>query len=172
MPRRLARSLITRRSPGRNRMVIRSVERSRREAAFVSETSLQSSKERMAIRASVDSDIPRLAANVAKRSFSAGVGRAVIDGRREAEPLLLTMETPFVQQKADASLSCHQIYSSPHAPTYRSDLCGFESVRTGMRNAQGEWIDNRIQANAAACRNAKAPGYPCPTCGRPIACCE
>jgi hypothetical protein len=61
----------------------------------------------MAIRASVDSDIPRLAANVAKRSFSAGVGRAVIDGRREAEPLLLTMETPCVQQKADASLSCH-----------------------------------------------------------------
>jgi hypothetical protein len=74
----------------------------------------------MAIRASVDSDIPRLAANVAKRSFSAGVGRTVIDGRREAEPLLLTMETPFVQQKADASLSCHQNYFSPHAPTYRS----------------------------------------------------
>jgi hypothetical protein len=88
-------------------MVIRSVERSRRAgAAFVSETSLQSSKERMAIRASVDSDIPRLAANLAKRSFSACVGRAVIDGRREAEPLLLTMETPCVQQKADASLSC------------------------------------------------------------------
>jgi hypothetical protein len=60
----------------------------------------------MAIRASVDSDIPRLAANLAKRSFSAGVARAVIEGRREAEPLLLTMDTPFVQQKADASLSC------------------------------------------------------------------
>jgi hypothetical protein len=89
-------------------MVIRSVDRSRRAGAvFVSATSLQSSRERMAIRASVDSDIPRLAANVAKRSFSAGVGRAVIDGRREAEPLLLKMETPFVQQKADASLSCH-----------------------------------------------------------------
>jgi hypothetical protein len=101
-------------------MVIRSVERSRRAGpAFVAATSLQSSKERMAIRASVDSDIPRLAAIVAKRSFSAGVGRAVIDGRREAEPLLLTMETPFVQQKADASLSCHQTYFSPHAPTYR-----------------------------------------------------
>src|SRR6186713_120737 len=105
MPRRFARSLITRRSPGRNRMVMRSVARSRCAGpAFVSETSLQFSKERIAIRASVDSDIPRLAANVAKRSFSAGVGRAVIDGRREAEPLLLTMEAPCVQQKADASL--------------------------------------------------------------------
>src|SRR5688500_8345944 len=123
MPRRLARSLITRRSPGRNRMVIRSVERSRRAGAvFASETSLPFSNERMAIRASADSDIPRLAANVAKRSFSLGVGRAVIDGRREAEPLLLTMETPCVQQKADASLSCHQNYFPPHAPTYRSDL--------------------------------------------------
>src|SRR4026208_1017582 len=106
MSRRFARSLIARRSPGRNRIVIRSVERSRRvEVAFVSETSLPSSKERMAIRASVDSDIPRLAANAAKRSFSAGVGRAVIDGRRGVEPLLLTMKAPFVQQKADASLS-------------------------------------------------------------------
>jgi hypothetical protein len=46
----------------------------------------------------------------------------VIDGRREAEPLLLTMETPCVQQKADASLSCHQNCSSPHAPTYSSGL--------------------------------------------------
>ena len=54
---------------------------------------------------------------------SAGVGRAVIEGRREAEPLLLTMETPCVQQKADASLSCHQNYFSPHAPAYRSGSC-------------------------------------------------
>jgi hypothetical protein len=91
----------------------------------------------MAIRANADSEIPRLAANVAKRSFSAGVGRIVIDGRREAEPLLLTMETPSVQQKADASLSCHQTYSSPHAPTYRSGsrICG--SLRTSVRDQQG-----------------------------------
>ena len=138
MSRRFARSLIARRSPGRNRIVIRSVERSRRvEGALVSETSLQSSKERMAIRASVDSDIPRLAANVAKRSFSAGVGRAVIDGRREAEPLLLTMEAPFVQQKADASLSCHQIYFSPDAPTYRSGFHIPGSLPTSVRDEQG-----------------------------------
>src|SRR5688572_32219101 len=119
-------------------MVIRSVERSRRAgAAIVSETSLPSSKERMAIRASVDSDIPRLAANVAKRSFSAGVGRAVIDGGREAEPLLLTMETPCVQQKADASLSCHQTYFSPHAPTYRSSLHIRGSLWTSVKDEQG-----------------------------------
>jgi len=34
----------------------------------------------MAISASVDSEIPARAASVAKRSFSSGEGRAVIDG--------------------------------------------------------------------------------------------
>src|ERR1041384_7061377 len=118
-------------------MVMRSVDRSRRAgAALVSETSSRSSKERIAIKASVASDIPRLAANAAKRSFSAGVGRAVIDGRREAEPLL-TMETPCVQQKADASLSCHQIYFSPDAPTYRSGFHIPGSLPTSVRDEQG-----------------------------------
>jgi hypothetical protein len=126
----------------------------------------------MAIRASADSDIPRLAASVAKRSFSAGVGRTVIDGRREAEPLLLTMETPCVQQKADASLSCHQTYFCPHAPPYRtgSHICG--SLRTSVRDEQGCCAVNRIRTNVAAYESTEAPGYPCPTYGRPIACCE
>src|SRR4030095_17156440 len=119
-------------------MVMRSVDRSRRVgAAFVFVSSVQSRRERIAIRASVDSDIPRLAANVAKRSFSAGVGRAVIDGRRDAEPLLLTMDTPCVQQKADASLSCHQIYFSPDAPTYRSGCHIPGSLPTSVRDEQG-----------------------------------
>ena len=69
---------------------------------------LDSSKARMAISANADSEIPLLAANCTKRSFSASAGRAVMDGLRGVGMLLLTRNVPLVQQNADTSLSCHQ----------------------------------------------------------------
>ena len=45
---------------------------------------------RMAISASVDSDICRLAATAANKRFSSGVGRAVIDGAVDFKALSFT----------------------------------------------------------------------------------
>ena len=61
----------------------------------------------MAISANADSEMPLLAATCANRSFSAGVGRAVMDGMRAVGLLLFTRHAPLVQQNADTSLSCH-----------------------------------------------------------------
>jgi hypothetical protein len=44
----------------------------------------ESSSERIPIGARVDSDIPRLEANSAKRRFSSAVGRTLIEGPRPA----------------------------------------------------------------------------------------
>src|SRR5690242_11658585 len=67
-----------------------------------------SNSARIAIRASADSEMPRLAARSAKRCFSSGVGRAVIEKARGVGWLLFTRSPLLVQQNADTSLSCHQ----------------------------------------------------------------
>ena len=95
-------------SPGRNRIVMRSVAARPPESGtrVLTEGPFDSSMARMAVNASIDSDTPHCAASSAKRRFSSGVGRAVIDGARDVDVLLLT-RAPLVQQNADTSLSCH-----------------------------------------------------------------
>ncbi len=71
-------------SPGRSRTVIRSVAAWRLDSGVVApgRGPFDSNKARMAISANADSENPLLAANCAKRSFSASAGRAVMDGLR------------------------------------------------------------------------------------------
>ena len=85
MPRSAARRAMTAPSPGRKRMVMRSVARTRSAAAsydagprvFPS----SSTNARIAINASLDSEMPAAWARVAKRAFSAAEALAVIDSR-------------------------------------------------------------------------------------------
>ena len=81
MPRIAAREAIALPSPGRSRMVIRSRAASR--AAVAADVRARLSRPsrtvRMAFRASAASDNPETAASVAKRAFSSGDGRAVIE---------------------------------------------------------------------------------------------
>src|SRR5579863_4911889 len=69
-------------SPGRRRIVIRSFAGPDAGGGSLSPIGLASgsSTSRMAISARADSEIPARAASAAKRSFSVGEGRAVIDG--------------------------------------------------------------------------------------------
>jgi hypothetical protein len=76
------------------------------DTGVLTELPFDSSTARIAVNASVASDTPQCAASSAKRRFSSGVGRAVIDGVRDVVVLLLT-RAPLVQQNADTSLSCH-----------------------------------------------------------------
>jgi hypothetical protein len=73
--------------------VIRSVDGRLRssEGGHAGNNPFESSSERMAISASVDSDTPRLDASSAKRRLSSTLGRAVIEGTRTEEGTLLTM---------------------------------------------------------------------------------
>jgi hypothetical protein len=84
MPRSPARRVIAAPSPGRSRMVIRSVARICPDsgASAVAGDALPSGsiKVRIATSARADSDIPVRSASCAKRAFSAGEGRAVIEG--------------------------------------------------------------------------------------------
>src|SRR5215472_77553 len=109
IPRRAARWLMARPSPGRRRIVIRSVAARRpgSGASVVIEGPFDSSTARIAVNANVDSETPQRAASSANLRFSSGVGRAVIDGVREVGGLLLT-RAPLAQQNADTSLSCHR----------------------------------------------------------------
>ena len=79
MPRCAAWRAIVSWSPGRRRMVMRSVAGAG-VSTHLAGGPFESSSERMPIRARVDSDIPRLEASSAKRRFSSAVGRAVIEG--------------------------------------------------------------------------------------------
>jgi hypothetical protein len=82
-PRFVARPRMACRSPGRRRIVIRSraVSRSDRTRLPADPRLAESNRPRIAIRASLLSEIPRAAAMDANRCFSSAVGRAVIDGR-------------------------------------------------------------------------------------------
>src|ERR1700728_4376979 len=109
MPRCTARRAIDSPSPGRKRMVIRSVAGSRAGAGTDPRIGTASGSRtlRIAIIASVDSETPDAAARVAKRAFSAAEGRAVIDGRDDiAEREVMTEATSAAT--ADTSLSCPQ----------------------------------------------------------------
>src|SRR5215471_10543881 len=75
-------------SPGRNRMVMRSVALTRSAGACALPSATTNA--RIAINASLDSEMPAAWARVEKRAFSAGEGRAVIDrpGVRLVRPLI------------------------------------------------------------------------------------
>src|ERR1700683_1081769 len=93
MPRCAARCAIDSRSPGRKRMVIRSVAGPRAGAGAASRNGAASGSRtlRIAIIASADSERPDAVASVANRAFSAAEGRAVIEGRDDlAERQVIT----------------------------------------------------------------------------------
>ena len=105
MPRCEARRAIDSPSPGRKRMVIRSVAGPRAGAGIDSRNGAASGSRtwRIAIIASADSERPDAVASVAKRAFSAGEGRAVIEGRDDlAERQVMTEATSAAS--ADTSL--------------------------------------------------------------------
>jgi hypothetical protein len=106
MRRSAARWRMASRSPGRRRIVIRSTAGPLDLFAGKSGMS-ESSKARIAMSASVDSDICRLAATAANNRFSWGVGRAVIDGAVDLGAPSFTAREPVLRQIADTSLSCH-----------------------------------------------------------------
>ena len=99
-------------SPGRSRIVIRSVDGSCSggdvRVSAGTETGLLSNKERIAISASVDSETRSLVASSANRRFSPGEGRAVMEGLGDVEMFSFTRSILLVLQNADISLSCHQ----------------------------------------------------------------
>lgn len=112
MPRCLARSLRVLMSPGRSRIVIRSVDGSGSGGGVLvsagTETRSLSNRERIAISASVDSETRSLVASSANRRLSSAEGRAVMEGLRDVEMVSFTRRILLVLQNADISLSCHQ----------------------------------------------------------------
>src|ERR1700733_623303 len=107
MPRCAARRAIDSPSPGRKRMVIRSVAGPRAGAGTDSRNGAASGSRtlRIAIIASADSERPDDVASVAKRAFSAAERRAVIAGRDDlAERQVMTEATSA--PIADTPLSC------------------------------------------------------------------
>src|ERR1700683_4931567 len=109
MPRCTARRAIDSPSPGRKRMVIRSVADTRAGAGTDPRigTASRSRTLRIAIIASADSETPDVAASVAKRAFSAAEGRAVIEGRDDlAERQVIT--NAACAAIADTPLSCRR----------------------------------------------------------------
>src|ERR1700683_675511 len=111
-----ARFRIASRSPGRRRIVIRSTAGSVLAVRVGWSRISEPSKLRMAISASVDSDNCSFAAISANARFSAGVGRAVIDGAIDFRVPSFTAREPKLRQNADTLLSCH------HSNTDNNDL--------------------------------------------------
>src|SRR5580704_12732310 len=98
-------------SPGRRRMVIRSVAGERGPVAYGS-SEPESFTERMAERARTDSDKPRERASVANHSFSSADTRTVIEGRDDRGGRQL-MGSARSAANADIPLSC------PHSNFFR-----------------------------------------------------
>ena len=111
-----ARCRMASRSPGRRRIVIRSRAGPLPGGRDSNSRDCASSHARMAIRASVDSDMCRRAAISANTRFSCGVGRAVIVGAADLKTPSFTAHQPKLLQNADASLSCHQSNTTPIRP--------------------------------------------------------
>src|SRR5579863_2516833 len=114
MPRCAARRAIDSPSPGRKRMVIRSVAGPRAGAGTDPHNggASRSRTLRIAIIASADSETPDAAASVAKRAFSATEGRAVIESRDDlAERQVITKAARAAI--ADTPLSCRQSNFQP-----------------------------------------------------------
>jgi hypothetical protein len=101
------------RSPGRSRIVMRSSAGPLLDVLGGKSGDCESSNARMAISASVDSDICRWAATAANIRFSSGVGRAVIDGAVDFMAPSFTARQPVLLQFADTSLSCHHSNNDP-----------------------------------------------------------
>jgi hypothetical protein len=101
------------RSPGRRRIVIRSVAGSLLDVLAGKSGTSEASKVRMAISASVDSDTRNFAATSANERFSWGVGRAVIDGAVDFRALSFTARQRLLRQNADTSLSCLHSNTDP-----------------------------------------------------------
>jgi hypothetical protein len=116
MHRSAARCRMANRSPGRRRIVIRSRAGPPPEGRGSNSGDCASSHARMAISASVDSDMCRWAASAANTRFSCGVGRAVIVGAIDFKPPSFTARNLQLQQNADTSLSCHQSNTTPIRP--------------------------------------------------------
>src|SRR3989449_8038883 len=97
-------------------MVIRSVAATR---GAVGETCCRESvaiTARMAVNASADSDRPRAAASVAKRSFSSGEGRAVIEGSVDlAERQVMRKAASAANADTSLSWATRTNLSSVHA---------------------------------------------------------
>jgi hypothetical protein len=102
-----ARRRMASRSPGRKRMVIRSRAGPLLDGLGGKLDDCESNQARMAISASVDSEICRRAATAANKRFSSGVGRAVIVGAVDFEAPTFIARNSELQQNADTSLSCH-----------------------------------------------------------------
>ena len=101
------------RSPGRKRIVIRSRAGPLLDGMGGKSSDCETSHARMAISASVDSEICRRAAAAANRRFSCGVGRVVIDGAVAFAAPSLAARQPVLLQIADTSLSCHHSNNNP-----------------------------------------------------------
>jgi hypothetical protein len=114
MPRCAARRAIDSPSPGRKRMVIRSVAGPRAGADTDPHNGAASGARtlRIAIIASADSERPDAVASVAKRAFSAAEGRAVIEGSDELAERQVMSEGASAAS-ADTSLSCRQSNFQP-----------------------------------------------------------
>ena len=109
MPRCVARRASDSPSPGRKRMVIRSVAGPCAGAGTDSRNGAASGSRtlRIAIIASADYERPDAVASVAKRAFSAADGRTVIEGSGDlAERQVMTEATSAAI--ADTPLSCRQ----------------------------------------------------------------
>ncbi len=113
MRRSAASSRIADRSPGRRRIVIRSMAGSLLDVRGGKAHTSESSNVRMAIRARADSDTCSFTATSANRRFSSGVGRAVIDGAVNLGAPSFTAHEPVLRQIADTSLSCHHSHTDP-----------------------------------------------------------
>ena len=168
-----ARRRMASRSPGRKRIVIRSWAGPLLDGLGGKSGDCDSSQARMAITASVDSEICRWAATAANRRFSSDVGRAVIVGAADFKALSFTARNSELQQNADTSLSCHQSSNDPatllgpksllypipqYGPkTLHNLLCcwwpEFRCFFSGTRPGVSATIGHGTHVNARLCRS-------------------
>jgi hypothetical protein len=109
-------------SPGRSRTVIRSVAGWRLDSSDVAPGNgpSDSRSARIAIRANADSEMPLLAANCANRSFSPGVGRAVM--------------VPDYPMKSGGGAESDARRAEEYAGGVESDVMGAEGRSVGVLN--------------------------------------
>ena len=119
----------------------------------------------MAMSASVDSDIRRLAATAANMRFSSGVGRAVIDGAVDFGAPSFTAREAVLRQIADTSLSCHHSNTDPTTLLDVKDDGGVVASTNSLRRSNhllgvrltGASADSGSSKEGAACINKWPP---------------
>jgi len=98
-------------SPGRSRIVIRSVDGSRSGGGVPGSAGAEmrwlSNRERIAINMRADSETRSLLASSTNWRFTSADGRAVMEGLGDVEMFSFTRSVLLVLQNADISLSCH-----------------------------------------------------------------